>query len=262
MEKDLQGQVAIITGGNSGIGRAVCHSLARAGVALVVVGRNRERLEETVEEVESVSTFPSDQKTAIGLQLDVQLEEDMKEMASEALAHFGRIDILVASAGILRPENSRPTMLRDTTTEEWDRVINTNLKGTFLSNRAVLRPMIQQRSGEIINISSLSGRIALPFDSPYCASKFGIIGLSQALAQEVRGYGVRVQVVLPGGTDTPIWRQNRPFPQARYTLPVSRIADLILTMLAMPMDSILGEVAVAPLRNIPKSIWKTGTLWL
>ena len=245
--------MAIVTGGSSGIGRAVCLALSRDGAALVVVGRNEDRLAATVAEIEEISTATSYPTPCLGLQLDVRLEEDMEEMARQTLSYFGSIDILVASAGILRPENTRPTMLLETTIEDWDRIVDTNLKGVFLSNRAVLKKMIKQRSGQIINISSLSGRHALPFDSPYCASKFGVIGLTEALADELRSYGVRIQVVLPGGTDTPIWSQNRPLPIARHTLPVNRVADLILNMITWPEDSTLGEVAIAPMRSAPIS---------
>jgi NAD(P)-dependent dehydrogenase (short-subunit alcohol dehydrogenase family) len=252
-----EGQVAIVTGGTSGIGRAVCLALAREGAAVVIVGRNKNRVAATAAEVETISTAPSFQRPSLGLRLDVRLEEDMGEMAKQTLIHFGRIDILVTSAGILRAKQTRPTMLQKMTSEEWDRIVDTNLKGVFLSNRAILKTMIEQRSGQIINISSLSGRHALPFDSAYCASKFAVIGLTEALAEELRPYGVRVQAVLPGGTDTPIWRQNKLLPRAMYTLPVSRVANLIVNMIKWPEDSTLGEVAIAPLQTMPTSVWRT-----
>jgi 3-oxoacyl-[acyl-carrier protein] reductase len=245
----LNGQVAIVTGGTSGIGHQVCLALAREAAAVVVVGRNSDRLAAVVAEVKSAGAAGAVPPEALGLKLDVTREEDMASMAGETLKHFGRIDILVASAGILRGEGSRPSMLLDVTGQEWDRVVDTNLKGVFLSNRAVLKTMKEQGGGQIINLASLTGRRGVPFDTPYSASKFGVIGLTEALAQEMEPYGVRVQVLLPGNTDTPIWSQNEPLPPAAQTIPASRVADLIIAMLTWPHDSFLGEVAVAPLRT-------------
>jgi 3-oxoacyl-[acyl-carrier protein] reductase len=245
----LAGQIAIVTGGTSGIGRQVCLALAQAGAAVVVVGRNSTRLAAVVAEAEAVSAARAFPRGALGLNLDVCREEDMAEMAARTLKHFGRIDILVASAGILRREGSRPAMLLELTSQEWDRVVDTNLKGVFLSNRAVLKTMKEQRFGQIINVASLTGRRAVAFDTPYSASKFGVIGLTEALAQEMQPYGVRVQVLLPGNTDTPIWSQNEPIPRAAQTLPADRVAGLIVFMLTRPHDSTLGELAISPLRS-------------
>ena len=255
----LAGQVAIVTGGTSGIGHQTCLALAREGAAVVVVGRNSERLAAVVAEVESVGLANGFPRAALGLELNVCREEDMSEMVRQTQKRFGGIDLLVASAGILRGGGSRPTMLLEVTSQEWDLVVNTNLKGVFLSNRAVLQTMREQRSGQIINISSITGRRAVPFDTPYAASKFGVIGLTEALREEMRPYGVRVQVLLPGNTDTPIWSQNEPLPRAAQTIPASRVANLIIFMLTWPQDSSLQEVAIAPLRAKTKPAWLRGT---
>jgi NAD(P)-dependent dehydrogenase (short-subunit alcohol dehydrogenase family) len=252
----LQGKVAIVTGGSSGIGRAVCLALAKAGAAVVVVGRNKKRVHATVTEIESINTVSPFLTMAIGLQLDVRCEADMEEMAKLTLTHFGRIDILIASAGILRAVHFRPTMLMETSVGEWDHILDTNLKGIFLSNRAVIKTMMKQRLGHIINVSSLSGRHALPFDSAYCTSKFGVIGLTEALAEELQSYGVRVQVVLPGNIDTPIWSQNKVVPRAAETLPVERVADLILDLITWPQDATLREIVVAPRQSFLKPHWR------
>ncbi len=145
----LAGQVAIVTGGTSGIGHQTCLALAREGAAVVVVGRNRERLAAVVAEVESVGLANGFPRAVLGLELNVCREEDMSEMVRQTQKRFGGIDILVASAGILRGGDSRPTMLLEVTSQEWDLVVNTNLKGAFLSNRAVLKTMREQRSGRL-----------------------------------------------------------------------------------------------------------------
>jgi NAD(P)-dependent dehydrogenase (short-subunit alcohol dehydrogenase family) len=134
-------------------------------------------------------------------------------------------------------------------TTEWDEVIDTNLKGTFLSNHAVLPTMIRQRRGQIVNISSTSGRQGRAYDSAYCASKFGVIGLSEALAQEVLQYNIRVQVILPDAVDTPLWHQNGPIPRPAGALPVARVADLIVYLLKLPGDCLLVNPVIAPFRT-------------
>ena len=245
----LHGRVAIVTGGTSGIGRQVCLALAREAVSVVVVGRNGDRLAAVLEEMKSAGAGRPVTPEPLGLKLDVTSEEDMAIMAGETLHRFGKIDALIASAGILRGEGSRPSMLLDLTGREWDRIVDTNLKGVFLSNRAVLKTMREQGGGQIINIASLTGRRAVPFDTPYSASKFGVVGLTEALAREMESYGVRVQVVLPGNTDTPIWSQNDPLPAAAHTIPAGRVADLIISMLTWPDDLTLGELAISPLRT-------------
>jgi len=242
----LTGQVAVVTGGSSGIGRQVCLALAREGARVAVVGRHRARLEMVRAEVDALAAARECPAATLGLELDVGREQDMADMARLTLEHFGRLDILVAAAGILRAPNSRPSRLADLTAPEWHRVVNTNLTGVFLSNRAVLGIMREQRSGQIINLASLSGRRAVPFDAPYSASKFGVIGLTESLAEEMRPYGVRVQVVLPGNTDTPIWSQNDPLPRAAQLIPADRVADLIVFLLTQPREARLGEVALAP----------------
>jgi NAD(P)-dependent dehydrogenase (short-subunit alcohol dehydrogenase family) len=132
---------------------------------------------------------------------------------------------------------------------EWDEVLATNLKGTFLSNRAVLATMIENRSGQIVNLSSAAGRQGRPLDSAYCASKFGVIGLSESVAQEVSRYGIKVHVVLPSAVDTPLWRQNGPVPRPDEILPPDRVAELIVHLLTLPEDTILFEPVIAPFQS-------------
>ncbi|MDY7012018.1 MAG: SDR family NAD(P)-dependent oxidoreductase [Cyanobacteriota bacterium] len=243
MKRDrLAGQVAIVTGGSIGIGWAVARGLAQCGATVVIVSRTAERVDRAVrtlnQEVENSS--------AMGLALDVSRADDLAEMADRTLERYGRIDSLIAAAGILRPGDGAIRRLQQMSVAEWDEVLNVNLKGTFLSNRAVLPTMIQQRSGQIVNLSSTSGRKGYAFDSAYCASKFGVIGMSQALAEEVRSYGVRVQVVLPGAIETPIWHQNGPIPKPENVLPVERLTDLVLYLVGLPPDTVCLETVIEP----------------
>jgi len=176
----------------------------------------------------------------------------MKRMADEAVARFGRIDGLVACAGILRRGQTLKTV-GDTSLEDWDAIIEINLTGTFLSNRAVLPAMLAQKQGDIINMSSTSGRQGRPFDGPYCASKFGIIGLSEALAEEVGRHGIRVQTVLPDAVETPLWSQNGPAAlKPPQTIPPERVAQLVCYMLALPRDTYLLNPVIAPCKTRKK----------
>lgn len=242
----LTGRVAIVTGGSSGIGKAVCHALAERGATVVVVGRNRERLTEAVTAIRDSGALHRGQAEVMGMALDVSREDDMNAMAEQTVNRFGRIDILVASAGILRPLHSRPDTVANIPVSDWQTVMDTNLKGIFLSNRAVLKAMISRRYGQIINVGSLSGRKALPLDAPYCASKFAVIGLTESLAEEVRPHGIRVHSLLPGNTDTPIWGQNRLLPKAAKVIPVDRVAELIVFLLQSHEDTCCPEISIVP----------------
>jgi 3-oxoacyl-[acyl-carrier protein] reductase len=192
---------------------------------------------------------PEASEGVIGLTLDVRREQDMEKMVRQTVTHFGQVDILITSAGILRARGSGPRLVAEMPTAEWDEVIETNLKGVFLSNHAVLPTMIRQRRGQIMNISSTSGRQGRAYDSAYCASKFGVIGLSEALAQEVLQYNIRVQVILPDAVDTPLWHQNGPIHRPAGALPASRVADLIVYLLTLPGDCVLVNPVIAPFRT-------------
>jgi 3-oxoacyl-[acyl-carrier protein] reductase len=244
----LSGQVAIVTGGTGGIGRATCLTLASRGANIAVVDINSTFVNDLVSELHSRQYSPSPSQTTIGMTLDVGSEEDMENMAKRVLDEFGRIDILVHCAAILRGKGCGPRFLHQVSLQEWQEVVNTNLKGTFLSNRSVLPSMIQRRRGHIINFSSTSGLKGRAFDSVYCATKFGVIGLSEALAEEVRQYGIKVHVMMPDAVDTPIWDQNGPIRPPGDSLPPERVADLVGYLVSLPEDTILGNLVIFPFK--------------
>jgi 3-oxoacyl-[acyl-carrier protein] reductase len=241
----LKGKVCIITGASSGIGKSSAELFLKHGAKIVLVDINSERLASTVQELENIG----DPSEILSLPYSISNEDQMNAMATKTLEHFGQIDVLVASAGILRLGGSLKTLV-DTSLKEWDTIIETNLTGTFLSNRAVLKAMIEQKQGDIINISSTSGRQGRAFDGPYCASKFGIIGLSESLAEEVSSYGVRIQTVLPDSVDTPFWEQNGSAAiKSPVTIPSERVAQLILHLVTLPRDAFLYNPIIAPLKT-------------
>ncbi len=238
-----EGQVVIVTGGTSGIGKATATVLCREGAGIVVVDIDKRRVNETVSELADAAS-----ETPLGLALDVRSEEDMEEMVRRTVERFGRIDTLVHCAGILRGKGSGPKFLHQVAVDEWDEVIDTNLKGTFLSNRAVLPFMFDQGGGHIINFSSTSGLKGRAYDSVYCASKFGVVGLSEALAEEVRQYNVKVHVIMPDAVDTPIWNQNGPIRAPKDSLSPESVAHLVSYIMSLPADTVLRSVVIEPFR--------------
>lgn len=240
----LGDQVAVVTGGGSGIGLATSLRLAREGARVVVVDLDPARAEAAAKRI-AEEGFPD----ALAIGADVRREEDVSAMAARALERFGRIDILVHCAGIIRASKGNPRTVADLDTQEWDDVIGTNLRGTFLANRAVLPAMIRRRGGSIVNISSTSGRQGFAFAAAYCASKFGVIGFSESLAEEVRSFGIKVQVVCPGAVDTPLWDQNQSINAPGHALPAERVADLIAYMVTLPPDAILQNVVIMPFKT-------------
>ena len=193
---------AIVTGSTKGIGKATAQLLAKRGYNVVICSRNRGDIGKTVEEIMSVAKAESISKNksapqVIGLKCDVCDASDVDSLVKATMETFGGIGVLVNNAGILLYKD-----LADTSEEEWIKTININLTGTFLFCKTVLPHMVKSNSGVIINVSSGAGKIGFPKLSAYCASKFGVMGLSESLAAEVNEYNIRVMTICPGEIDT------------------------------------------------------------
>jgi len=188
---DLSGQVALVTGASRGIGRAIAVELARAGARVACVARNRQKLAETVAEITQSGG------TAAWFECDVCQADSVNQVVEEAIGKWQRLDILVNNAGV-----TRDTLIPRMQDEQWDEVINTNLRGAFLFTRAASRPMMQARYGRIINISSVSGLMGNPGQSNYSASKAGLIGMTRSVARELASRKVTVNAVAPGFIET------------------------------------------------------------
>jgi 3-oxoacyl-[acyl-carrier protein] reductase len=193
----FEGKTALVTGASRGIGRAVTLGLAREG-ANVVVNFNRNSV--AAEEVASAVAACGSGAEAEIVQADVGTASEVERLVETALGRFKRVDVLVNNAGI-----TRDTLIMRMTETDWDSVIDTNLKSAFLMTKAVLRPMLRQRAGRIINITSISGVIGNPGQANYSASKAGLIGLTRSTAREVASRGITCNAIAAGVIDTDIW---------------------------------------------------------
>ena len=188
----LVGQVALITGAGRGIGAAIAAKIAAMGAAVVLAGRTREPLESTADAIVKAGG------QAEAVVCDVMHLSSVEALAAHIDKTLGRLDILVNNAGI----GGFGGPLHQLPSESWDEVLNTNLRGVYYCIRALAPLMIRDRTGHIINISSLAGKNALPNGAAYAASKWGLNGLSYSVAEELRTYNIRVSVVCPGSVDT------------------------------------------------------------
>jgi 3-oxoacyl-[acyl-carrier protein] reductase len=189
--KPLAGRAAVVTGGTRGIGLAIARALAEDGASVVVSGRDAGRLESAVTEIESLGA------SALGVAADQSKREDCDRLVDAAKERFGRIDVLVNNAGITRDQ-----LLVRMKDDDWDQVLDTNLRGVFLMIRAVAKSMMRQKSGRIVNIASTAGAMGNPGQVNYSAAKAGVIGLTKAAARELAHWNILVNAVAPGLIET------------------------------------------------------------
>jgi 3-oxoacyl-[acyl-carrier protein] reductase len=226
----LDGKVAVVTGGTKGIGRAIAEALLSAGGRVVVGARTTEDVERTARELGD---------DARGVACDVRRAADCDELVHSAVDAFGGLDILVNNAGV-----GAFVPVAEMSREDWDRTIETNLSGVFYCTHAALPHLRERGGGWIINIGSLAGKNAFPGGAAYNASKFGLIGFSEALMQEVRHDGIRVSYIMPGSVATPGFSSG----EADWKIQPEDIGRIVLDLLATPDRTLPSRIEVRPSR--------------
>lgn len=235
MGKALEGKVAIVTGAGTGIGRTIAQAFAGEGARVVLSGRRVDKLKE----VQAGLTAAGGESQAVTA--DVTSEDSVIALFRSAVAKYGRVDILVNNAGA---STSSPTDKLELA--QWNKVIDTNLTGAFLCSREAFRLMKPQRSGRIINIGSVSALVPRNGSAAYGASKFGLEGLTQAMAIEGREFGLAVSVVQPGNTIPGLWTGKEELARKEGVMDASEVARVVLLMATLPPEVNLYSGVILP----------------
>jgi NADP-dependent 3-hydroxy acid dehydrogenase YdfG len=241
---DLSGKVALVTGASSGIGEAAALAIAASGASVAVSGRRRERLDQLVAKIEAAGG------KALAIQSDVSLQDDAFRAVEETVSAFGKLDIVINSAGVNEAGGIQSLSL-----ELWRKVIDINLWGTIYTCKAAVPHLKAAGGGDIINISSTSGRRAAALFASYSTSKFGITGFSESIRQELGGDGIRVCVIEPGATTTeiadslsdPQWREMiKQHVTKEGAMATSDISDAIMFVLTLPPRANVSMMLIRP----------------
>ena len=232
--RSLAGQVAVITGAGRGIGAAIASQLSSLGAATVLCGRTRAALESTA------GLITQSGGKAEALACDVTSLQSVEAAAKHVEASLGRVDIVVNNAGV----GGFGGPLHQLSPDNWEQILNTNLRGVYYMTRAFAPLMIRARSGHIINISSLAGKNALPNGAAYAASKWGLNGLSYSLAEELRTHNIRVAVICPGSTNTDLSPHAGKDP-AKMLQPED-VAHAVAMLVTQSPQSFASEILLRP----------------
>jgi NAD(P)-dependent dehydrogenase (short-subunit alcohol dehydrogenase family) len=235
----LAGQVAIVTGAGRGIGRAIAGALGREGATVVLAARSDSELRGVVREIDQAGG------RALAVPTDVRQEASVEALARRALAECRQVDVLVNAAGV-----ATFGPVTDSKLDDWDQMLAVNLRGAVLCCRAVLPAMVGRRRGTIINVGSVVTSRSLAGSAAYTASKYGLLGFSRVLAEEMRPHGVRVGVLSAGATDTPLWDAMPAAPARDRMLRADQVAEAALLMAALGPNASLEEVTLLPAGGI------------
>jgi 3-oxoacyl-[acyl-carrier protein] reductase len=234
---DLKGKIAIVTGAGRGIGRAIALSLARAGCRIALAARSEEQLITVRNEIRSSGG------EAICVRTDLTQEDEIAALVEKTLNDWSTLDILVNNAGW-----GRKAPIVKATPEDWERTFAVNLRAPMLLTRLVLPTLIAKESGAVINIGSISGKSGEAGSSAYAASKFGLIGFTQSLYEEVREHGIKAAVILPGFVDTPLIPPTRQLDRSKM-IRAEDIAETVLFVLRTSPVCCPVEITVRPQRS-------------
>ncbi len=230
----LKDKVIIVTGGGRGIGRSASITLAANGAKVAVVAKTESEINSVAGEIDSAGNV------ALPVVCDVSDERQVKDMVSEVNSKFGIVDVLINNAAVAFVDR-----LVDTKTSDWDKLMAVNLKGTFLCTREVVGPMMERRSGKIINVSSRAGREPFANFTAYCTSKYGIIGFTETLAVELSEYNIFVNVVCPDRVVTKMSTGSIPDGDYSDWLQPNDLADLFVFLASDESKSVNGAIIYA-----------------
>ncbi len=235
----LAGQVAIVTGGGRGIGRAIALALAEAGAAVVLAARSRQQLAAVAAEIRDAGG------QALAVPTDVTQDTAVEALVEQVVGERGRIDVLVTAAG-----TGSFGPVAEAKASDWDAMLAVNLRAVMVSARAVLPVMLRQRSGTILNIASIAASRPIAGTAAYTATKAGVLGFSRVLAEELRTVGIRVGVLVPGAVDTPLWDSIPGGPDRARMLQPEDVARAAILMVTLPARASLEEVTLLPAGGI------------
>jgi NAD(P)-dependent dehydrogenase (short-subunit alcohol dehydrogenase family) len=235
----LAGQVALVTGAGRGIGRAIALAFAREGAALALAARGASEIDAVAREAEAGGT------RAVAIPVDVTDETAVTALIESVLSRLGRLDILVTAAGV-----ARFGPVAGSSAADWDRTLAVNLRGAYLCCRAVLPAMMAQARGTIVNIGSVVTSRTLPGTAAYTTSKYGLLGLSRVLAEEMRPHGVRVGVLSAGAVNTALWDQVPSPPDRARMLRPEQVAEAAVLMVTAAPGATVEEISLLPAGGI------------
>jgi 3-oxoacyl-[acyl-carrier protein] reductase len=235
--RSLDGKVALVSGAGRGIGKAVALSLARAGCRVVLAARTSIELEKVKREIQDHAGL------AIAVPVDLTRDEDIDTLVREGQREFGAIDFLINNAGW----GKRASIVRSQV-EDWDRTLRVNLRAPMLLAQKVLPPMIDKGEGAIINIGSVSGKSGEANGAAYSASKFGLIGFTQSLFEEVREHNIKVAVIVPGFVDTPMIPPVKHLDRSKM-IQAGDVAQAVVYVLSAPATACPVEITIRPQRS-------------
>jgi NAD(P)-dependent dehydrogenase (short-subunit alcohol dehydrogenase family) len=228
----IENQIAVVTGGGRGIGRAIAVELGKLGAQVVVAARSRTELEETARTIGAkASVIPT----------DVRKKDQLYRLFEQVVDTLGPVDILVNAAGlgIFGP-------VVDFSDEDFETLIETNLRGIFFACRFVLPSMIERKRGHIINIASIAGKVGSAHRAIYCASKFGVVGFTESLAEEVRQFGIRASLICPGSTDTRFSSSETSGKSRERMLRPEDVAHAVRMIVTQQPNSFISEIIMRP----------------